>query len=177
MPQIEVTFDIDANGILNVLAKDKATGRRQHITITASTNTSNDRPVGPRRPSCTRRRTRKRQLLVDTRNETDGMIYQIEKSMKRLGEKVPGNVRAELQESLMNDLRSLKDTSDDPAVIRRKMDQLRDAAMKMGEQAYGQAGEGPTPGPHVGPGYGHAPGGGQTPPVRAPMSSRASTAR
>jgi len=48
------------------------------------------------------------------------------------------------------------------------MDQLRDAAMKMGEQAYGQAGEGPTPGPHVGPGYGHAPGGGQTPPGEGP---------
>jgi len=95
------------------------------------------------------------------------MIYQIEKSMADLGEKVPGNVRAEL-EGLMNDLRNLKDSSDDPAAIRRKMDQLRDVAMKMGEQAYGQAGEGPIPGPHVGPGYGHAPDGGQTPPDEGP---------
>ncbi len=168
VPQIEVTFDIDANGILNVLAKDKATGREQHITITASTNLSSDevdRLV--HEAELHQEEDKKRQLLVDTRNEADGMIYQIEKSMADLGEKVPGNVRAEL-ESLMNDLRSLKDTSDDPAVIRRKMDQLRDAAMKMGEQAYGQAGEGPTPGPHVGPGYGHAPGGGQTPPGEGP---------
>ncbi len=168
VPQIEVTFDIDANGILNVLAKDKATGREQHITITASTNLSGDevdRLV--QEAELHQEEDKKRQLLVDTRNEADGMIYQIEKSMADLGEKVPGNVRAEL-ESLMNDLRSLKDSSDDPAAIRRKMDQLRDAAMKMGEQAYGQAGEGPMPGPHVGPGYGHAPGGGQTPPGEGP---------
>ncbi len=168
VPQIEVTFDIDANGILNVLAKDKATGREQHITITASTNLSGDevdRLV--QEAELHQEEDKKRQLLVDTRNEADGMIYQIEKSMADLGEKVPGNVRAEL-EGLMNDLRSLKDTSEDPAAIRRKMDQLRDAAMKMGEQAYGQGGEGPMPGPHVGPGYGHAPGGEQAPPGEGP---------
>ncbi|MCU0522048.1 MAG: molecular chaperone DnaK [Anaerolineae bacterium] len=169
VPQIEVTFDIDANGILNVVAKDKATAREQHITITASTNLSTDevdRLV--REAEIHQEEDKQRQLLVDTRNEADGMIYQIEKSMSDLGEKVPGNVRSEL-EGLMNDLRKLKDTSEDAAVIRRKMDQLRDAAMKMGEQAYGQGGEGPMPGPNVGPGYGHAPGaGGQTPPGEGP---------
>ncbi len=160
VPQIEVTFDIDANGILNVAAKDKATGREQHITITASTNLSNDevdRLV--HEAELHQEEDKKRQELVDTRNEADGMIYQIERSLEELGEKVPGDVRSEL-EGLMNDLRSLKDSSDDAKVIRRKMDDLRKAAMKMGEQAYGQAGPeaGPTPGPHVGPGYGPGPG-------------------
>jgi molecular chaperone DnaK len=160
VPQIEVTFDIDANGILNVLAKDKATGREQHITITASTNLSNDEVEKlVREAELHQEDDKKRQELVDTRNEADGMIYQVERSMEDLGEKVPGEVRAEL-EGLMNDLRSLKDSSEDAKTIRRKMDELRTAAMKMGEQVYGQEGPqaGPTPGPHVGPGYGHAPG-------------------
>jgi molecular chaperone DnaK len=169
VPQIEVTFDIDANGILNVLAKDKATAREQHITITASTNLSSgevDRLV--EEAELHQEEDKKRQVLVDTRNEADGMIYQVERSMSDLGEKVPSGVRSEL-EGLMNDLRSLKESSEDAPAIRRKMDQLREAAMKMGEQAYGQGGEGPMPGPHVGPGYGHAPGAdGQTPPGEGP---------
>ncbi|MBN1247958.1 MAG: molecular chaperone DnaK [Anaerolineae bacterium] len=164
VPQIEVTFDIDANGILNVTAKDKATGREQHITITASTNLSEDevdRLV--EEAKLHEQEDQKRQELVDARNEADGMIYQIERTLEDLGEKVPGDVRGEL-EGLMNDLRSLKDTSDDAARIRQKMDALRQAAMKIGQQAYGDAGQpgaGPTPGPHVGPGYGHAPGAGE----------------
>jgi len=162
VPQIEVTFDIDANGILNVNAKDKATGREQHITITASTNLSSDevdRLV--EEAEMHQEEDRQRQELVDTRNEADGMIFQIERSMEELGEKVPGDIRAQL-EGLMNDLRTLKDTSEDPKAIRRKMDELRDVAMKMGQEAYGQGGPqaGPTPGPNVGPGYGHAPGSG-----------------
>lgn len=160
VPQIEVTFDIDANGILNVTAKDKATGREQHITITASTNLSEEevqRLIEEAQRHA--EEDRKRQELIDTRNEADSMIYQLERTMNDLGEKVPGDLRAEL-ESLMNDLRSLKDTSNDAQVIRRKMDELRNAAMKLGQQAYGgQPGAGPTPGPNVGPGYGAGPSG------------------
>jgi len=98
---------------------------------------------------------RKRQELVDARNEADSMIYQLERTMNDLGDKVPGDLRAEL-ESLMNDLRSLKETSNDAQVIRRKMEELRNAAMKLGQQAYGgQPGAGPTAGgPTAGPGYG-----------------------
>jgi molecular chaperone DnaK len=163
VPQIEVTFDIDANGILNVTAQDKATGREQHITITASTNLSEDevdRLV--EEAKLHEQEDQKRQDLVDARNEADGIIYQIERTLDDLGEKVPGDVRGEL-EGLMSDLSELKENSDDPARIRQKMEALRQAAMKLGEQAYGDAGQpgaGPTPGPNVGPGYGHAPGAG-----------------
>jgi molecular chaperone DnaK len=159
IPQIEVTFDIDANGILNVNAKDKATGREQHITITASTNLSSDEVDKLiEQAKLHEDEDKERRELVDARNEADSMIYQMEKSLNDLGEKVPGNLRGEL-ESLMNDLRALKDTSDDAATIRRKMEELRQAAMKMGEQAYGgQPGAGATPGPEVGPGFGPRPG-------------------
>ena len=159
IPQIEVTFDIDANGILNVSAKDKATAREQHITITASTNLSSDEVDHLiEEAKLHEDEDKQRRELVDARNEADSMIYQMEKSLNDLGEKVPGNVRGEL-ESLMNDLRTLKDTSDDAPTIRRKMEELRQAAMKMGEQAYGgQPDAGATPGPEVGPGFGPQPG-------------------
>ena len=159
IPQVEVTFDIDANGILNVNAKDKATGREQQITITASTNLNPsevDRLVEEAQMHA--EDDKKRQELVDARNQADGLCYQIEKTLSDLGEKVPGDVRGQL-EGMVNDLRQLKDTSEDAAVIRRKMDELRQAAMKIGEQAYGQPGADATPGPHVGPGFGHGPTG------------------
>jgi molecular chaperone DnaK len=162
VPQVEVTFDIDANGILNVRAKDKATAREQHITITATTNLNEedvDRLVQEAEQHA--EEDKRRQELVDARNEADGMIYQIERTLSELGEKVPGDLRAEL-ESLMNDLRTTKDSSEDPQLIRQKMDQLREASMKMGQQAYGsEPGAGPTPGPEVGPGFGHGPGAGR----------------
>ncbi len=154
VPQIEVTFDIDANGILNVAAQDKATGREQNITITASTNLS-DSEIEDLVEEAERHaeEDQKRQELVDARNAADSMIYQMENTLEELGEKVPGDVRGEI-ESLMNDLRDLKDTSEDAGVIRNKMDQLREAAMKIGQQAYGGQQPGAAPGPNVGPGYG-----------------------
>jgi molecular chaperone DnaK len=157
-PQIEVTYDIDANGILNVSAKDKATEREQKITITASTNLS-DNEVDDLIEEAKRHESedQKRQELVDARNEADAMTYQIEKAMEELGEKVPGDLRAEL-ESLINDVRSVKD-GENVEAIRNKIEQLRKASMKLGQQAYGEqpgAGAGPT-GPNVGPGFG--PGG------------------
>ena len=157
-PQIEVTYDIDANGILNVSAKDKATEREQKITITASTNLS-DNEVDDLIEEAKRHESedKKRQELVDARNEADAMTYQIEKAMEELGEKVPGDLRAEL-ESLISDVRSVKD-GENVEAIRKKIEQLRKASMKLGQQAYGEqpgAGAGPT-GPNVGPGFG--PGG------------------
>ncbi|HNT77427.1 MAG TPA: Hsp70 family protein, partial [Anaerolineae bacterium] len=153
VPQIEVTFDIDANGILNVTAKDKATAREQKITITASTNLNKgevDRLINEAKVH--EAEDKKRQELVDARNQADQLCYQIEKVLSDLGEKVPGNVRGEL-ESMVSDLRSLKDSSSDVAAIRRKMDELQKAASKMGEQMYGSQPGADTPGPHVGPGY------------------------
>jgi len=163
VPQIEVTFDIDANGILNVTAQDKATGREQNITITASTNLS-DNEIDDLVEEAERHaeEDQKRQELVDARNEADSMIYQMEKTLDELGEKVPGDVRGEV-ESLMNDLRDLKDSSEDAGAIRNKMEQLRQAAMKIGQQAYGGQQPGAGQGPNVGPGYGPGtgPSGGQ----------------
>ncbi len=159
IPQIEVTFDIDANGILNVSAKDKATDHEQKITITASTNLSEDevdRLVEEAQMHA--EEDEKRQKLVDARNEADSMCYQIEKTLDDMGEKVPGDVRGEL-ESMINDLRQIKESSQDAALIRRKMDALREAAMKMGQQAYGGQQPGAAPGPEVGPGFGPGPGG------------------
>ncbi|HQE92491.1 MAG TPA: molecular chaperone DnaK [Anaerolineae bacterium] len=160
IPQIEVTFDIDANGILNVNAKDKATGREQRITITASTNLNPkevERLVEEAKLHA--EEDKKHQELIDTRNQADGMCYQIEKTLSDLGEKVPGDLRGQL-EGLVNDLRQVKDSSEDVALIRRKMDELQKAAMKLGEQAYGGPQAPGTPGPNVGPGYGHGPQGG-----------------
>ncbi len=161
VPQIEVTYDIDANGILKVSARDKATGREQAITITASTNLS-DSEVQRLIEEAKQHEAedKKRQELVDARNEADTMVYQTEKAMNDLGDKVPADLRGEL-EGLLNDLRKVKD-GDDAALIRRKMDEVRQAAMKLGQQAYGgqpgQPGAGPTPGPEVGPGFGPGPG-------------------
>ncbi len=163
IPQIEVTFDIDANGILNVNAKDKATGREQRITITASTNLNPaevDRLVEEAKLHA--EEDKKRQELVDARNQADQMCYQMEKTLSDLGEKVPGDLRGQL-EGMINDLRQVKDSSEDAALIRRKMEELRQAAMKLGEQAYGGPGAPGTPGPNVGPGFGHGPQGGPEP--------------
>jgi molecular chaperone DnaK len=168
VPQVEVTFDIDANGILNVNAKDKATGREQHITITASTNLSEDevdRLVEEARLN--EEEDKKHQELVDARNESDGMIYQTERTLEELGEKVPADLRGEL-EGAMNDLRAMKDSSEDAAAIRAKMEDLRKVAMKIGEQAYGDGGPGATPGPNVGPGYGPGPDAGDGQPGDGP---------
>jgi molecular chaperone DnaK len=159
VPQIEVTFDIDANGILNVNAKDKATGREQHITITASTNLSEEEVENlVEEAKLHEEEDKQRQELVDARNQADQMTYQIEKTLDELGEKVPGDIRGDL-ESRINELRQLKETSDDAALIRRKMEELRETAMQLGQQAYGEqpGAAGPGPGPAAGPGA--APGG------------------
>jgi len=157
IPQVEVTFDIDANGILNVNAKDKATGREQRITITASTNLNPnevDRLVEEAKLHA--EEDKKRQELVDVRNQADQMCYQMEKTLNDLGEKVPSDLRGQL-EGMINDLRQVKDSSEDAALIRRKMDEVQQVAMKLGEQAYGgpespgapgsDFGEGPQGGP------------------------------
>ena len=112
MPQIEVTFDIDANGIINVTAKDKATGKEQHVSITASTNLNKDdieRMVQDAQKNAAA--DQKRKELVDARNLGDQTLYTIEKSLNELGEKVSGEDRARI-EGQMNDLRDALKTED-----------------------------------------------------------------
>ena len=141
MPQIEVSFDIDANGILNVSAKDKATGREQKIVIKASSGLNEDEIKRMVRDAEAHAAEDKRfRELVDTRNKADGMIHAVERSLKDLGEKVDAAERAKV-ESAISDLRTaLK--SDDRNVIEKKTEALAQASAGIAQRAYaaGQAG-------------------------------------
>jgi molecular chaperone DnaK len=127
VPQIEVTFDIDANGILNVTAKDKASGREQHVTITASTNLNKsdiDRMVSEAKANESADKARKE--LVEARNNADNLAYQAEKMLKEKGEAVPASVRADM-EAKINDLRQAAQSGTDPQAIRTRSDALQQA--------------------------------------------------
>ncbi|MAU11220.1 MAG: molecular chaperone DnaK [Anaerolineaceae bacterium] len=135
VPQVEVTFDIDANGILNVSAKDKATGKEQKITITASTNLSEsevDRLV--READSHRDEDERHAQLIQARNEADTIIYQLEKSLNELGDKVPANDRAMIEQQV----ESLRDTMqrDDTSAIRSGIQDLQNAANALTQQMY-----------------------------------------
>ena len=138
MPQVEVSFDIDANGILNVSAKDKATGKEQKIVIKASSGLNEDeikRMV--RDAEAHAEEDRRFRELVDARNKADGLIHAVEKSLKDLGDKVSGEERAKA-ESAVSDLRAaLK--SDDKDVINKKADALAQASASIAQRgAYAQ---------------------------------------
>ncbi|HKQ95998.1 MAG TPA: molecular chaperone DnaK, partial [Aestuariivirgaceae bacterium] len=136
MPQIEVSFDIDANGILNVSAKDKATGREQKIVIKASSGLNEDEIKRMVRDAEAHAEEDKRfRELVDTRNKADGMIHAVERSLKDLGEKVDAGERAKA-ESAIADLRTaLK--GDDRNVIEKKTEALAQASAGIAQRAYG----------------------------------------
>lgn len=144
MPQIEVSFDIDANGILNVSATDKATAREQKITITASTNLGQadiDRMMGEAEQH--KAEDARRKEIVDTRNQADNLAYQVEKTLRDLGDKVDSAIRGDL-EAKINDVREAIKT-DDVNRIRRTMETLQEASMKLGETMYAEQ-PGATPG-------------------------------
>jgi len=148
MPQIEVTFDIDANGILNVAAQDKATGREQKIAITASTNLSQndvENMVGQARQH--EAEDRRRRELADARNQADSLAYQMEKTLRELGDKVSDTDRRAI-ESKIEELRQAMKT-DDATRIRRAMEELKQASYAMSQQMYEQpqAQPGGRPGP------------------------------
>ncbi len=150
IPQIEVAFDIDANGILNVSAQDKATGRQQKITITASTNLSKqevERMVEEARHHQSEDERRKQ--LAETRNMADNLAYQTEKTLRELGDKVSGADRSTIQ-SKIDELRRVMESTD-AGRIRSVMQELQQASMKLGERMYASAG--PAGGPPPGAGY------------------------
>ncbi len=138
MPQIEVSFDIDANGILNVSAKDKATGKEQKIIIKASSGLNEEEIKRMVRDAEAHAEEDKRfRELVDVRNKADGLIHAVEKSLKDLGDKVAGEERARA-ESALSDLRTaLK--SDDKDVINKKADALAQASATIAQHAYAQS--------------------------------------
>jgi len=146
MPQIEVSFDIDANGILNVSAKDKATGKEQKIVIKASSGLSEDEIKRMVRDAEAHAEEDKRfRELVETRNKADGLIHAVEKSLTSLGDKADAAERARV-ESAVSDLRTaLK--GDDRGVIEKKTEALAQASSAIAQRAYagqqGGAGAGP----------------------------------
>ena len=169
VPQVEVTFDIDANGILNVSAQDKATGKEQQIAITATTNLSKEeveRLVQDAKRHGAEDRRRKE--LIEARNTADALIYQMEKTLRDLGDKVSTSDRGRIEQSI-EDLKRAKE-GDDTARIRQLIEQLQQASYAVGQQMYAQqqaAGgsqAGPAgfgAGPGAAPGAGAPPGGGR----------------
>ena len=112
IPQVEVTFDIDANGILNVTARDKATGKEQKITVTASTNLNKDE-IARKVEEAKRYESedKKRREIIDARNTADNLVYQTEKALRDLGEKVSSEERGKI-EGKINDLKQASQTDD-----------------------------------------------------------------
>jgi molecular chaperone DnaK len=149
MPQVEVSFDIDANGILNVSAKDKATGKEQKIIIKASSGISEEEIKRMVRDAEAHAEEDKRfRELVDARNKADALVHSVEKTLKDLGDKVDGAERGRI-ESAMSDVRSaLK--SDDKAAIEKKTEQLSQAASSLAQKAYANA-DGGAGAPGAGP--------------------------
>ncbi len=147
VPQVEVTFDIDANGIINVSAKDKATGKEQKITITASTNLSDadiDRMVKESEEHADEDRRRKE--VIEARNLADNLVYQAEKSLRDLGEQVDAATRAEVESKIEDVKKALE--SDDKDRITRTSEALQQSLMQVGQAAYQQQPNGaPTNGP------------------------------
>jgi molecular chaperone DnaK len=137
IPQVEVTFDIDANGILNVSAKDKASGKEQRVTITASTNLNkNDIERMVDEAKANEAADQRRRELVDARNTADQTAYQVEKLMNELGMQVPSEARGDMERRI-SDLRQAV-TSDDIQRIRRLTEELQQNANRVGQAAQAQ---------------------------------------
>ena len=137
VPQIEVEFDIDANGILTVSAKDKATGKAQNITISGSSGLSEDEINSMVKDAeLHKEEDKKRKDAVEARNQADALVHQTEKSMSELGEKVPADDRANI-EAALNDLKEvLKDENSSKEQIDAKVEALSKASHKLAEAMY-----------------------------------------
>ncbi|MBQ9250075.1 MAG: molecular chaperone DnaK [Oscillospiraceae bacterium] len=139
VPQIEVTFDIDANGIVNVSAKDLGTGKEQHITITASSNMSKeDIDKAVKEAEMYAAEDAKRKEEVDVRNQGDQMVYQTEKTIADLGDKLDAGEKAEVEAKLNSLKHALEGT--DTAAIKSATEELTQAFYKLSEKLYQQAG-------------------------------------
>jgi molecular chaperone DnaK len=135
VPQIEVTFDIDANGILNVSAKDLGTGKEQKIEIKASSGLDDneiDRMVKDAEAHAAE--DEKKQKIVTLRNQADQLVYQTEKSLKEHGDKVDAETRTNIERAL-NNLRDAQ-KSDEPETIEKAIEELTQASHKLAEQVY-----------------------------------------
>lgn len=161
VPQIEVTFDIDANGIVNVSAKDLGTGKEQHITITSGSNMSDDEiNKAVKEAAEYEAQDKKKKEAIDTKNDADAMVFQTEKAMQEVGDKIDAADKAAVEA----DLKSLKDTiakcGDDITdeqvnELKAGREKLMNSAQKLFEKVYQQtqtqAGPGTGAGPQAGP--------------------------
>jgi molecular chaperone DnaK len=140
IPQIEVTFDIDANGILNVKAQDKATGREQKVTITASTNLEKDdveRMVQEAKKH--EGEDRRRRELAEARNQGDSLAYQAEKALNELGDKVPASDRQSIEKKVADLREAIK--GDDIQRIKQLTEEVQQASYALSQQMYAQQAE------------------------------------
>ncbi|WP_308622619.1 molecular chaperone DnaK [uncultured Enorma sp.] len=138
VPQIEVTFDIDANGIVKVSAKDKATGKSQEITISGSTALSDeevDRMVKDAEAHAEEDKRQKEE--VEVRNQTDSLAYSTEQTLNELGDKVPGDVKAEAEAAIADAKKALEGTDVD--AIKSAGDKLQEVAYKLAQMVYADA--------------------------------------
>jgi molecular chaperone DnaK len=135
VPQIEVTFDIDANGIVNVSAKDRGTGQEQKITISGTTALSDDEVDKMVKDAESNAESdRKRKEEAEARNIADTLVYQTEKTLKDLGDKVPEETKTMAEEAVTGAKSALE--GDDTDALTAASDKLREAGMKLGEIAY-----------------------------------------
>jgi molecular chaperone DnaK len=154
IPQIEVTFDIDADGILHVSARDKATGREQSITITASSGLAKEEVEQMvREAERHRQEDQKRREEVEARNNADSLVYQAEKLMREQGDKVPGDIKSEVEGKVAACRSALQ--GKDVAYLQRTSQELAASLQKVGAAMYqqpgtpppsGEQGDGPPPG-------------------------------
>jgi molecular chaperone DnaK len=156
IPQIEVIFDIDANGILNVTARDKATGREQKITITASSGLSKDevdRMV--REAELHAQEDRQRKEEIEQRNRADSIAYQAEKTLKDVGDKISAGLRTEVEEKI----KAVRDALSQNEVSRMQLaaDDLERTMQRVGQEIYSQPGTGAGSNGATGPTYGQGP--------------------
>ena len=137
IPQIEVTFDIDADGILNVAAQDKATGKEQQITITASTNL-NQREIDQMIKESEKHadEDRERQALIEARNMADSLVYQAEKSLRELGDKVDSGLKSDVENKIADVKKALE--GDDKGRIVSTTEALQQSMSQIGQIMYQQ---------------------------------------
>ena len=141
VPQIEVTFDIDANGILNVTAKDKGTGKEQHITITGSSGMSKEEVERmAKEAEAHAEEDKKKREKIETRNQADSLVYSSEKALKDAGDKVDTALKGQIEDRI----KAVKDAleKDDTETIKKATAELSEAIQKIGQAVYGQSGQG-----------------------------------
>jgi molecular chaperone DnaK len=141
VPQVEVSFDVDANGILNVKAVDKATSKSQSIRIEASTSLSKEEIERLKQEAEVHsEEDKKKREMIETKNVAETLIYTAEKSIRDLGEKIPADNKKEIEEKI-EELKKVKD-SDDVASIKKATEALSQTIQKIGQQAYQQSAQG-----------------------------------